>query len=428
MNLLGFAARNIMRNRQRTVVTVLAMAFAGFLMIFYISLMNGFVLVMVRNAVGMDLGDIQIHAKNYREDPDLYKRVENADELVDALKAKGFSATTRLYGYGLAASGTASSGIIMRGIDLENEPTVTRISGHVMKGRWLESGDAKGAVIGKKLARTLGAKPGDEIVVLSQAADGSMANDLFIVRGVLKSIGDTVDRAGFLITREAFRELMALPDGAHEIAVSLKDRTSDLESASKTVMETTPGLEVKNWRELRPVIAQWLDLVDVSNFIMTLIAYTAITMVVLNAMLMSVFERIHEIGIMKAVGLGPWHVSSMVFLESMMQTAVAVGLAAAAGIPVSLYYQEHGVDLSWFTGGGTIAGIAFDPVWHCWVTAGSVLMPVVMLFAVTVIAVIYPAAKAAFVTPVKPSITGRGAKCRYGKWRGETSGGASAGR
>ncbi|MFQ5431958.1 MAG: ABC transporter permease [Nitrospinota bacterium] len=401
MKIVPYAFRNVWRSRHHTFVTILAMAFTGFIMIFYASLMEGFVRNMERNAVGMDLGDIQIHAPGYREDPDLYKRIKNPDEIIKKLKSAGFTATQRLYGFGLGSSGSSSAGVTMRGIDMQNEMKVTQMYRHILEGSWLSETDPKGVVIGRKLARTLGVKPGDEIVILSQAADGSMANDLYTLKGILKSVGAGVDRTALLMTEKSFRELMALPEGAHEIAAMRTDRTTDLQTATEKARKIAPGLEVKNWRELQPLLARMNDLIDNSLIFMLLIAYVAIGMVVLNATLMSVFERIRELGVMKALGLSPLGTATLIFTEAMIKTTAAALFAVATGVPLSLYYQTHGIDLSAVTGGSTITGIAFDPVWHSRLTYESVIMPVVLLFAVVGLSALYPAVKAALIVPVK---------------------------
>jgi len=219
MKILSIASRNVFRNWHRTLVTTLAMAFSGFIMTLFAALMAGMLQTSERNAVAMNLGDIQIHAEGYRDDPDLYNRIDNPAGLVNKLQQAGFHATQRIYGFGLAAAGSTSAGVQMRGINLKNEATVTQVHKHVMQGQWLSDSDPMGVVIGRKLARTLGVRPGDEVIIISQATDGSMANDLYTVRGILKSIGEQVDRAGFFMVEGSFRELMVLPEGAHEIAV-----------------------------------------------------------------------------------------------------------------------------------------------------------------------------------------------------------------
>ena len=401
MRILSIASRNVVRNWRRTLVTTLAMGFAGFIMILYAALTEGLLQTSERNAVAMNLGDMQIHAEGYRDDPDLYKRIDNAAGLVSKLQQAGFHATQRVYGFGLAAAGSTSAGVQLRGVSLTNEATVTQIHQHVMQGNWLADTDPMGVVIGRKLARTLGVKPGDEVIIIGQATDGSMANDLYTVRGILKSIGEGVDRAGFFMVERTFRELMVLPQGAHEIAVMRPDRSRNLESATAQVAALAPGYETMNWRQLRPVIARILDLADASTIIMVLITYVAVAMVVLNAMLMSVFERIRELGIMKAIGVTPWQLTLLVYAETMVQVVMAGIIALASGWSVSHYFQNNGIDLSAISSSVSFGGVAMDPIWRAYVTTEALVLPIVFLFIIAAAAVIYPAIKAAVIQPVK---------------------------
>lgn len=401
MRILSMASRNVIRNWRRTLVTTLAMGFAGFIMILFASLTEGLLYTSERNAVAMNLGDMQIHTEDYRDDPDLYKRIGNASDLVKRLQQAGFHAAQRVYGFGLAAAGSASAGVQLRGIDLTNEATVTQIHKHVMQGNWLAETDPKGVVIGKKLGRTLNVKPGDEVVIIGQATDGSMANDLYTVRGILKSIGEEVDRAGFFMVERAFRELMVLPQGAHEITVMRPDRSRDLESATTQVAALAPGYETLHWRSLRPVIARILDLADSQTIVMVLITYVAVAMIVLNAMLMSVFERIRELGIMKAIGVTPWQILLLVYVEAMAQVTVASIIALSSGWSVARYFQNNGIDLSAIAGSTSFGGVAIDPIWYAYVTKEAVIIPIVFLFIIAAAAVIYPAIKAAVIRPVK---------------------------
>lgn len=400
MKIVYMASRNITRNWRRTLVTTLAMGFAGFIMILFASLMQGLLQASERNAVAMDLGDIQIHAHGYRNDPDLYKLIDKPENIVTSIQNSGLNAAYRIYGFGLAAAGSASSGVQLRGIDVERENSVTQIHNHLLKGKWLDKSDQKGVVLGKKLAKTLHVKPGDELIFVGQAADGSMANELYIVRGILKSVGESIDRAGMYMVEKEFRDLMVLDSGAHEIAVMRPDRGADLKEAKIKVSRSAPGYETMDWRELKPVIARILELADTQMYIMVIITYVAVAMVVLNAMLMSVFERIRELGIMKAVGVTPWQIMLLIYIETLFQIMIASIIALILGISVSYYFQGNGIDLSRLADGVTFAGVAMDPIWRAQVTAESLVIPVLFLFIIGTIAVLYPAVKAALIKPV----------------------------
>ena len=401
MNLLTLASRNVYRHRHRSVVTILAMAFACTMMIVFAALMEGFAIGSERNVVSMNTGDIQIHLPGYRDDPDIYSLIDNADQLVTQFRPEQFYATERLFAFGLMASEQSSSGVQLRGVDLDYEPTVTDIDQHIMTGEWLSADDKQGVVIGKKLSKLLDVGLGDELVFVGQTADGYMANDSFQIKGILKSVSATIDNAGVFMSNGMLRELITLPKGAHELVLMRIDRTGDLTLTTDQIKRSLAAdLEVMNWQQLMPVINRFLETAHIQTLIMMIFTYIAVASVVLNAMLMSVFERIHEFGIMKAIGVKPKQLLILIYAEMFIQTFLAVLLAVVAGSSLSWYLQENGLDMSSMTDGISFAGLAFDPIWHAALTLNSVLMPTLFLFVIAAVAVIYPAVKVAVIQPI----------------------------
>jgi len=254
-------------------------------------------------------------------------------------------------------------------------------------------------VIGRRLARTLNVGPGDELVVLSQAADGSMANDLYEVRGVLKGIGDAVDRGGVFMTEAAFRKLFVFPGGAHRIVVRSPQKVL-LAAAATEVEGLAPGLEVKTWRQLHPTLSSMMDSTSSVIYVMFSIVYLAIGILILNAMLMAVFERIREFGVIKALGVGPGGVLRLIFAESAIQTCVALLVGGLLSIPGSWYLATEGFEITSMAG-VSISGVAFDPVWRSSISTETFTGPVIMLVVIVAIAVLYPAIKAARIRPVE---------------------------
>ena len=403
MNFAKLAARNVYRNSHRSLVTVAAMAFACAMMIVFSSLMEGVIAGSERNVVAMNTGDIQIHQQMYRDDPDIYKMIETSTQLSENIRQAGFFAAERLFTFGLMASDDSSSGVQLRGVDLSYESTVTEIYQHILQGNWLENGDTHGVVIGKKLARLLDVSLGDELIFVGQTADGYMANDSFRVRGILKSIASDIDSASVFMSNGMLRELISLPEqGAHQIVIMRSDRKQDLAEATKKIkMLVKQDLEVMSWRQLMPVISRFLETAQVQTLIMLLFTYIAVASVVLNAMLMSVFERIHEFGIMKAIGVSPWQIIRLVYAETLIQTVVASILGLILGISLSWYLQQYGLDMTSLADGMTFAGIALDPVWYAELSVNSSLVPIGFLFVMAAIAVLYPAVKVALMRPLE---------------------------
>ena len=149
----------------------------------------------------------------------------------------GFRASPRLVGGGLAAAGVSAAAASLRGVNVRDDARVSAISTRLAEGTWLDEDDPAVVVVGRRLARTLDLELGGELIVLSQATDGSIANDLYAVRGILGSVSESVDRSTVFLTEAAFRELFVMPSGAHRIVVRKPD---DLEL--RLAVETVRGL------------------------------------------------------------------------------------------------------------------------------------------------------------------------------------------
>lgn len=397
MNLLKMAWRNVWRNSRRSFITIAAMTLALWAELVYSGLMNGLLADMLADATAMDTGDVQIFSKDWLTRPSIHESVDSAT-LLPKLDAAGYAASERLQAGGLAASGDLSAGVALVGVDPERDKRVLDVYSAVDQGQWLDAADPKGIVVGRGLARTLSLKVGSEVVVLSQGADGSMANDLFHVRGVLQPVSAT-DRSMVLLPEATFRDLMVFPDGAHRIIVRLKPG-EDLAKATAAITALAPEAQVKSWKELNPFVAQMLDAAKVQMSIIYFVLYIAVGILVLNAMLMAIFERIREFGVLKAIGYGPGQVFVLMVLEGLLQAVVATGIGVVLAVPVGWYLSTAGVDIGALAG-TSMAGVTMPAIWHAAYSLDKVLPPLVLLFVVVFGSVLYPAAKAAWIAPVE---------------------------
>ena len=399
MLILKMAWRNIGRNRRRTVVTVGAMAFGLYAMVIWFGMLQGLLNDMEDTVVEVELGDLQIHAPTYLEDPSLYTAIDDVDALLSRLEAAGFRASARLVGAGLAAAHDSAAGASLRGIDVQGNAGVSVISTRLAEGAWLDDGDPAGVVVGRRLARALDVAVGDELVVLSQTTDGAIANDLYAVRGILDSVSDGIDRSAVFLTDAAFRELFFMPEGAHEVVLRKPD-DQELAAALEAARGLAPGLDTQSWRSLVPTLATYLDSARQMMGIVSAIIYIVIAILILNAMLMAVFERIREFGVLKALGVEPRQVLSLIIAESALQTGLALGLGLALSLPTLWYLVEYGIDTG-ALGGVSVIGATFATVWQAAVSPATFVTPAMTLILLVLLAVIYPALKAAWISPVE---------------------------
>ncbi len=399
MNPLSLAWRNLWRTRRRSGVTIAAMIFGLWSMILTSGLHTGLINGMERNIVDVEMGEVQLFAPGYRKDPSLFTRIEAPAPLLQSLDQAGFPASPRILGSGLGAMGKHSSGVVLKGVDVGRDREVSSVWKRLDQGAWLEAGDPTGVVLGTQLAKNLEASVGAELVLLSQAADGSMANDLYTVRGILGTVSGEVDQAGVYMTLEALREFLALPEGVHQIVVR-RPKELPLAEAKEQVLALAPQLDVQTWRELIPSMAQILESERVGIWFLVGIIDTSIAIVILNAMLMSVFERTREIGVLKALGVSPWEVMLLINLESLLMTALASAIGLALSLGPSLYLRDVGLDMRDF-GTMEMSGIVIDPIWRSELTLTTFLLPTAMLFIFVGLASFFPSIRAALIRPIE---------------------------
>lgn len=399
MNLVKMAWRNVWRNTRRSVVTIGAMTIALAALLVFSGLMRGLVVGLERNIVELEIGDVQIFAPGYRDRPSIYERIALPEELLSRLEAAGFRASARLRASGLAAGGTDSSGAQFIGLDVARDRTVSRVAQKVEAGQWLDPASPDGVVIGRRLAKSLHLGVGGEILLLSTAADGGMANDIYTVRGVLGSVGEAVDRAGVYLNATAFRELMAVSEGAHQIIVRRPEGIS-LSAARDQIAGLAQGLDVQSWSQQFPAMAQIIQTTGGSMVFLILIVYLAVGIVVLNAMMMAVYERIREFGVLKAVGMKPRTVLALIFLEGGVQTFLALILGHAVALPLLYYLVVHGVDFGSLSS-VSVQGLSYPQLWTAKVDIGTFTSPIGALLVIVTLAMTVPALKAARLDPIR---------------------------
>lgn len=400
MSLIRIPWRNLWRNRRRTAITMAAISLNTMILITTYALMDGLLGQTARNATQLATGEVQLHAPGYLRDRSLYKTLSDYEMILTALHERSIEAVPRMYGYGLVSQETKSAGALFWGIQPPLERTTFRLAEHVAEGAFLGPSPRKELVLGKKLARSLNAQVGSEIVVLVQAADGSLGNDIFTVKGILKSVGAAIDRNAAIMHLDDFRHLFVMPKGIHEIAVNTNS-LMPLETLTETLTRISPGAEVKTWRQLMPTLSDMIEVAGASMSLFGSIFFLAAGLGVLNTMLMATYERAHEFGLLKALGTSPWRIVRDVTVEAWLMACISGLFGMLSGTAASYALQEFGLDTSRLTGEFNIAGVVFDPVWRASLSLEAVVHPVIIMWMVCILAALYPAAMSARLDPVK---------------------------
>lgn len=341
------ALRNIWRNPRRTALTLGAIAFACLVLVFMLSFQFGCYEAMINTSVKISTGHLQVQAEGYLKDREIHQAIASPSELARILDSTpGIEAwTIRSNAFALVSSARRTTGVLISAIDPEKEKRVSTMAALVRKGTFLDKNKPYGTLLGERLARNLGVTTGDELTLLGQGKDGSVAASVMTVQGIFESGVEDMDRNVLLMNLADFNDVFTM-DGAAHLAVitvsSLKMVSTVKKNLSKR-LNAIDHLRVYDWMEILPGLLQSIQMDLVSGSIMYLILVIVVAFSIFNTFLMSIFERTREFGVMMAFGTTPGRLMRLVMLESAAITVFGIVLGMILGSLVTLYYQSHGI-------------------------------------------------------------------------------------
>ncbi|MBN1895565.1 ABC transporter permease [bacterium] len=394
------ALRNTLRQKRRTVLTLLTM-FGGFVLS-AISIgwsdgtYNNIIDMFTRNR----LGHIQVHGKGYLDKPSIYNSIKRYEQIGQAIQglAGVETWTPRLYSAGLASVGDNSAAVQIIGIDPEREQRATRFNQKIISGKAFGGRAEHGVILGKSLAEVLKATVDDELIMVSQAADGSIANDLYRIVGIIQSGEETSDRMSVYMHLADAQALFVLPSQVHEIAVIAKNLHS-IDRLTRTIRERlhAPGLSVEPWQEFARSFYHAMKADLEGMWIMIFVIVLIVSIGVLNTVLMSVLERTREYGMAKAVGTRPSQIFWQVVCEVNLITLASIVLGICVSMLINRFLSVHGVTIPTpFTYGG----VTFDKMYSA-VNARTLYLPGLSVFLSASLVSVFPALRAAHIRPAK---------------------------
>lgn len=402
--LLGW--RNLWRNPLRSLITIVGLASGYAVLMFLVSITEGMRVQMLNNGTDLLVGHVQIHHREYLPDRDLYETLGGSEGtdwrvLAERLRREPevVAATARIHAAGLASTGEISAGVAIVGIDPVQEAKVSGLQGQGSP----KNLQGQGLLLGETLQQELVAGTGTEIALVTRAADGTIGNDLYRNRGTLRTGMALLDRSLTLVHLTDLQELLSLaPERIHEITIKLRD-PGEAEAFAARLNDSDilpPGAMARSWRSLLPTLSDYLDMVTASYVVMIGLVGLFAALGVLNTMLMSVFERVRELGMLSALGMRPASVVLTVVSESIALAVAGLGTGLALGSLLVWHLSSTGLDLRSWMGEISLLETRMDPVIPVVWSWNAVWLPAVGLVLATVVASLLPALRAAFVSPV----------------------------
>jgi ABC-type lipoprotein release transport system permease subunit len=341
------AWRYLWRNHRRTIIMLSAISVGAWAMMFMMALTRGMVDQMIADGISVIPGHVQIHDPAYLDDPSITNRLPYTDaELAGKFDGAGFVAwASRVRVPAVITSERESRGVTLLGIDPEAERSFSFVDYDAVDGRFLEGIDDNGIVIGAKLADTLETRVGKRIVLMTQDPDNEIVDRGFRVVGLFHANIESYEDSFVFIGRQTAQELLGIGDTTTEAVFIGNDYRNVEPVYEKVAAAVDDAVRVSPWTEVDKYLGTMLRTMDGFMLIWVVVIFLALSFGLVNTLVMAVFERVREIGLMLALGMKPAMILGQIIIESMM--LLGVGLLIGDVLTyITIKPLESGIDIS----------------------------------------------------------------------------------
>ncbi len=397
IQILKMAFRDLGRNRRRSFFSALAVGAGLALLILMASVIEGEMGSAIESAIQLQSGHIQIRAATYDENKSSLKwqdLVADPDQIAGQIAAldQVKTATPRLYASGFLSSGTQSASARITGIDPLSAASDPYRKG-VISGEYLSPDDREAILIGKPMAEKLSLSVGDRVGLSLNTADGDVQDQTFIVKGIYTTNTYGFDSATVFLPLAKAQAITRTENHASTIFVLLND-TALTDSVVSAL--NVSNLEIKTWRDLNALFVEYETMAEsyIGIFYMIILAISA--SVIINTLIMSVYERTREIGILSAIGMRGNRIMMLFLAESSMLAIGGVLMGLVIGVLATLYFNRNG----FYIGNMGLSGIMITDTIYAKLTMDNLINLTIMTFVVTILSGLYPAVMASRMQPV----------------------------
>ena len=399
LQILKMAFRDLGRNRRRSFFSALAVGGGLALLILMASVVEGEMGGALENTIRLQSGRIQIRAATYNENKSSLKwedLVANPDEI--AAKIAAFdqveAATPRLYASGFLSSGTQSAGAKITGID-PLSPASDPYREGIISGQYLSPDDRDTVLIGKPMAEKLNLDVGDNVGLSLNTADGTVQEQTFIVKGIYTTNTFGFDSTTVFLPLAKAQAMTQTENHASTIFVLLKDTL--MTDTVAPALSVSSNLQIKTWKDLNSLFVEWEAMAQSYIGFLYMIILAISVSVIINTLIMSVYERTREIGILSAIGMRGNRIMMLFLAESSLLAIGGVILGLIIGVLATVYFNVNG----FYVGNMGLSGIAITDTVYAKLTTENLINLTIMTFIATILAGLYPAIMASRMQPVE---------------------------
>jgi ABC-type lipoprotein release transport system permease subunit len=398
IQLFKMAFRDLGRNRRRSFFSSLALAMGLAMLLLLAAFVNGEMSGAMDSTIRLQSGHLQVRAKSYDEAKTSLKwedLVENPDQIAKQIAAlpQVEVATPRLFASGIVAVRDESAGVRIMGIDPLSAASAPYRQG-MLSGEYLTADDRDGLLIGQPLAKKLAVQTGDKLNLSVNTSNGDVAEQVFTIRGIYSTQTNGFDSVTVLLPLGKAQTIAQTENHASTIFILLKDK-SQTDAVAAAIQG--PGYQILTWTGMNELIIQTEDLASGYMVILYMIVLAITATVIMNTLIMAVFERTREIGILAAIGMKGRRIMAMFLAESSLLAVGGILMGLVLGLLVVAYFNNFG----FYIGNMGMTGMLIGNTIYADLTLKDTVNLTIITLVITLLAGLYPAVLAARMEPVE---------------------------
>lgn len=398
---IKLAWRNVWRNWRRTAIALVAIVLGVILLLFFDGMIKGSDQAIFGNAVRLYGGNIQIHAPGYKDKAARLPLLplENADAVLQAARAQPevLAAAKRINTAGIVSSHGNALRVAITAIEPAVEAKISLQAENITQGRFLSPDDGDAILIGQGLADALQVSVGDNVILLGRSKNESMRQHSMTVVGIYDLHMPEAEKGTVLIPLVDAQTLYNLRNQSTEVAIFLQQVGTE-DSVMSALQTRLPNYEVDSWQTLRPEIRQALDTKFAASSFFGIVVLFIASIGILNLMLMAVFERTREMGVLAALGMTGRQITGLFLLEGSFIGVVGAVIGCGLGGLLVGLIGNVGIDFSFASGMGEIMALMGSRLYPS-ITPIDLLGRGILVVVVAAIASLYPAWQASRKEP-----------------------------
>ena len=398
MLIVKLAWRNLLRNKRRTLLTVMLVGFSLVSLILTDGMVKGMQEKLVGSITQTLTGEAQIHKKGFREELDEKKFIDDPVPIINQIRLNKDIQTfaPRVVFGGMIASPYNITGGVIYGVDAARELGISKIKEALIEGAYL-SGSPREILIGKSMSEILEVSLGDRIVIsAAEVRNGEISQELFRVSGIFEFGQSDLDNSLGFINLNVAQSLLGLNEGIHQIVVRFKNPENALDLQSSFYQAANSGnIEALSWKDYNPSIASLIGMSNYATVIIGVTLFLLATFGVINSLFMSIYERLYELGVAKAIGTSGPELMSLVILEAFLLGVISCIFGSVVGYFANSWFAVHGIPFGTYE----FSGVILRGIHTKLALEQFTLLPSCIIILVLVSA-IYPSIFAARIMPV----------------------------